>query len=188
MTCLLAKETPVFLGKRTPSRRVSILDPYSASNPFSHETDLYAITLAHVDEAKALFKSGFSCSQAICAAFAEDYGIDRGMALKLSCGFGAGMARSGNTCGAVTVALMVIGMKYGRTMAVDVAARDRTYAVVQAFMAEFLRRYTSVNCTDLIGYNLKNPEEYEQARAENLFHTRCAQLVHDASQILESVL
>jgi len=146
------------------------------------------MTLAHADEAKALFKSGFSCSQAICAAFAGDYGIDRATALKLSCGFGAGMARSGNTCGAVTGALMVIGMKYGRTTAADVAARDRTYVVVQAFMAEFSRRHASVNCTDLIGYNLKNPEEYEQAREKNLFHTRCAQLVYDASEILETVL
>ena len=123
------------------------------------------MTLTRAREAEALFRSGFSCSQAICAAFAGDYGIDRETALKLSCGFGAGIARSGNTCGVVTGALMVIGMKYGCTTTDDIAARDKTYAVAQAFMAEFQHRHQSINCTELIGYNLTNPDEYAQARA-----------------------
>ena len=104
-------------------------------------------------------------------------------------GFGKRKVQAtGNTCGAVTGALIVIGMKYGRTTSDDVAAKDKTYAMAQAFLAEFKHRHQLLNCTELIGYNLKNPEEYAQARAHNMFYKRCTRLVHDAGEILETVL
>jgi C_GCAxxG_C_C family probable redox protein len=66
------------------------------------------------DDAAAYFNEGFSCSQAVVSSFSEDLGFDKETARKISCGFGAGMARTGNICGAVTGAMMVIGLKYGR--------------------------------------------------------------------------
>ena len=146
------------------------------------------MTLTRADDAAAIFKSGFSCSQAVCCAFAGDFGIDRDTALKLSCGFGGGMGHTGNTCGAVTGALMVIGMKYGRTSLEDLAAKDKTYEVVNRFMTEFLRRNHSVNCTELVGYNLSDPKALAEAREHKVFHTKCAQFVHDAGDILEKIL
>jgi C_GCAxxG_C_C family probable redox protein len=114
------------------------------------------MTQTWADDAAVNFTNGFSCSQAVCLAFAEDFGIDRETALKLSCAFGGGMAHSGNTCGAATGALMVIGMKYGRTRLDDMVAKEKTYEVTNAFMTEFLRRNHSLNCTDLIGHNLSD--------------------------------
>ena len=146
------------------------------------------MTLTRADDAAATFTNGFSCSQAVCLAFAEDFGIDRETALKLSCALGGGMAHSGNTCGAVTGALMVIGMKYGRTRLDDLAAKDKTYEVANAFMTEFLRRNHSLNCTDLIGHNLSDPNALALAREKKLFHTKCAKFVRDAGEILENVL
>ena len=146
------------------------------------------MTLTRADDAAAAFTNGFSCSQAVCLAFAEDFGIDRETALKFSCALGGGMAHSGNTCGAVTGALMVIGMKYGRTRLDDLAAKDKTYTVANAFMTEFLRRNHSLDCTELIGYNLSDPKALALAREKKMFHTRCAKFVRDAGEILETVL
>ena len=146
------------------------------------------MTLTRADDAEALFTEGFSCSQAVCAAFAEDFGIDRDAALRLSCGLGGGMAHTGNTCGAVTGVLMVIGMKYGRTAVDDLAAKEKTYAVANEFLTEFLRRNHSLNCTDLIGHNLSDPNELAVAREKGLFKTRCTRYVHDAGEILEKIL
>ena len=146
------------------------------------------MTLTRADEAAANFTNGFSCSQAVCLAFANDFGVDRETALKLSCALGGGMAHSANTCGAVTGALLVIGMKYGRTRLDDLAAKDKTYEVANAFMTEFLRRNKSLNCTDLIGHNLSDPHALALARERKLFHTKCAQFVRDAGEILEDVL
>lgn len=146
------------------------------------------MTLTRADDAAAIFTEGYSCSQAVCAAFAEDFGIDRDTALRLSCGLGGGMAHSGNTCGAVTGALMVIGMKYGRTEVDNLAAKEKTYAVANEFITEFLRRNHAVSCTDLLGHNLSDPKELAIAREKDLFCTKCTLLVRDAGEILEKIL
>ena len=146
------------------------------------------MTHSRGDDAAAIFTGGFSCSQAVCLAFTEDWGVDRDAALKLSCAFGGGMGHTGNTCGAVTGALMVIGMKYGRTRPDDLAAKDKTYELVNAFNTEFLRRNLSLNCTNLIGHNLSDPKELSVARKKKLFHTKCLKFVRDAGEILEKIL
>ena len=146
------------------------------------------MTLTRADDAVAAFRDGFSCSQATCLAFAEDFGIDRETALKLSCAFGGGMAHTSKTCGAVTGALMVIGMKYGRTKADDVAAKEKTYEVTKAFMKEFNRRNHSLDCTTLIGHDLSDSIEYAIAKEKGLFRTKCDKFVQDAAEILEDLL
>ena len=146
------------------------------------------MTQTRADEAAEIFRSGYSCSQAVCLAFADDFGIDRPTALKLSCALGGGMAHTGNTCGAVSGALMVIGMKYGRTALDDLASKEKTYEVTNAFIQEFLRRNHSLNCTDLIGHNLSDPKELAVAREKKLFHIKCAKFVNDAGEILETIL
>lgn len=67
----------------------------------------------HLAEANELFRSGFNCSQAIVAVFSEEYGFPAETAIKMACPFGRGMGGCGCTCGALTGAMMVIGMKYG---------------------------------------------------------------------------
>ena len=58
------------------------------------------------------FNGNIHCSQIIVSEFAEEFGYDRNEAMKLANPFGGGMF-GGDTCGAVTGAMMVIGMKYG---------------------------------------------------------------------------
>jgi len=146
------------------------------------------MTLTRADDAAALFTAGYSCSQAVCTAFAEDFGIDRATALRLSCGFGGGMAHTGNTCGAITGALMVIGMKYGRTEVGDLAAKEKTYTLANAFITEFLRREHATGCTDLIGLDLSDPKNIITARENGLFRSKCMRYVRDAAEILEKLL
>ena len=140
------------------------------------------------EDAAELFRNGWSCSQAVACAFAKDFGIDETAALKLSCGLGGGMGHTGNTCGAVTGALMVIGMKYGRTTLDDLASKEKTYEMAQQFMKEFRRRNHSINCTEQIGYDLSIPEELAEAREKKAFHGKCSKFVGDAGDILEMLL
>ena len=146
------------------------------------------MTRTRADEAAEIFRSGYSCSQAVCLAFADDFGIDRPAALKLSCALGGGMAHTGNTCGAVSGPLMVIGMKYGRAALDDLASKERSYELAQKFIREFMRRHHSVNCTELIGHNLSDPKELATAREKNVFRTTCTKFVSDAGEILETML
>jgi len=146
------------------------------------------MTLTRADDAEAAFRSGFSCAQSVCLAFADDYGIDRETALKLSCALGGGMGHTDNLCGAMTGALLVIGMKYGRTHLDDLAAKEKTYEVTKEFITEFQRRNHSLRCTDLVGYNLSNPRELGLAREKGALKAKCPLLVRSAAEILEEIL
>ena len=122
--------------------------------------------------------SGFTCSSAVFSTFSEEIGLDPDTARKVACGFG----------GAVSGAILVTGLKYGKMKKGDDAATEKTRGLVREFILEFTARHGSVNCTELLGYNLIDPEEYEKARVSRLFVTKCPGLVGDAASILEKIL
>ena len=140
------------------------------------------------DDAAAGFREGFSSSKAVISSFSKDLGLDKETARKISCGFGAGMAQTGNICGAVTGAIMVIGLKCGKAAGGDDAAKERTYALVQEFITKFRAKNGSINCTELLGYDLSDTHAYAAARDSGLFLSKCPALVRDAADILEKIL
>ncbi|MGA2586499.1 MAG: C-GCAxxG-C-C family protein [Candidatus Aminicenantales bacterium] len=140
------------------------------------------------ERAAALFQEGFSCSQAVFATFSEDFGLDRDISLRLSQAFGGGMAHMGEACGAVTGAFMLIGLKYGRTKADDLEARDRTYAKMRQFTDKFKALHCSIQCRCLLGLDIGTEEGMRLAREKNLFQTLCSNYVRNAAEIVEEIL
>ncbi len=141
-----------------------------------------------VDQAMTLFQQGFSCSQAVCAAYAPALGLSRELALKIASGFGGGMGRQGEGCGAVTGAIMAIGLKTGPIEATDAAAKENTYALTQQVIDQFKDRHGTVLCRKLMGCDLDRPEGLQQAREAHLFTKRCPQLVQDAAEIVSALI
>jgi C_GCAxxG_C_C family probable redox protein len=115
-------------------------------------------------------------------------GLDRELALRVAGAFGGGMASMGRTCGAVTGALMAIGLRHGRTEAEDREAKERCRHLAREFMAQFEARNGSITCRQLLGLDISVPEQKERAREEGLFDTLCLRLVHDAAEIVESII
>jgi C_GCAxxG_C_C family probable redox protein len=140
------------------------------------------------DDALAGFKSGITCSSAVFSAFASELGLDDKTAKKIACGFGAGISKTGNICGAVSGAIMVIGLRYGKAEPGDDAATEKTRARTRQFIQEFTQKNGSVSCTELLGHNLNVQDEYNAAAKANLFRTRCPEYVRDAAAILERIL
>jgi C_GCAxxG_C_C family probable redox protein len=140
------------------------------------------------DDAYRCFMKRFTCSAAVFSAFSYELGLDPDMAKKIACGFGAGISRTGNICGAVSGGIMVIGLKYGKTEAGDEAATEKTRALTRQFIQEFTAKNGSINCTELLGYDMRTPEGYTAAKESGLFITKCPALVRDAADILEKIL
>jgi len=140
------------------------------------------------EEAVACFRSGFVCSQAVLSVFAEDYGLDRNTALKLGTAFGGGIARRAETCGAVTGALMVIGLGYGRSEQKDTQAKETTYRKSQEFIRWFTERHGAVGCRSLLEVDISTPEGTQAAKEKSLFQTLCPEFVEGAVEILEKIL
>jgi C_GCAxxG_C_C family probable redox protein len=140
------------------------------------------------DDAAGVFADGFNCAQAVLAAFAPELGLERELALRVAGAFGGGMGRMGEVCGAVTGALMAIGLRHGKYRAEGNAARDKTYALVQEFARQFRERHGALRCRELLGYDLSTPEGRQAARDSGLHDTLCPQLVRGAAEIVEGLL
>lgn len=122
------------------------------------------------------------------SSYGEEFGLGRELALRIAGAFGGGMARMGETCGAMTGALMVIGLKYGKVTAGDEKARERTYELSREFASRFKKRHGSIVCRELLGYDLSSPEQRAEAHQKGLFDTLCPSLVRHATEILEEIL
>lgn len=138
--------------------------------------------------AEQCFLSGFNCAQAVFSTYCNELGLDRDTALKIATGFGAGMSYIGETCGAVTGAFMLIGLKYGKIKVDDNVSKEKTYALVQEYTKKFFELHGSVKCKELLGYDISIPEEFQKARENQLFTTVCADLVRNSSKIVEEIL
>jgi C_GCAxxG_C_C family probable redox protein len=141
-----------------------------------------------VERAVSCFKDGFSCSQALLSIYGPEYGLDREMALKVSGAFGGGMGHIGETCGAVTGAFMIIGLKYGKTRVEDEQTREKAHSLVKEFVQEFKSRNGSIICRELIDCDISTPEGLKLAEEKGLFSTRCPEFVRDAAEIIEQIL
>ena len=139
------------------------------------------------EKALELFASGFNCSQAVLTAFAPDFGLDEKLALMLGTQFGGG-ARNAEMCGAVSGALMVLGLKYGHFESENNEQKQRAYAIAVEFTKRFKERNGSIVCRDLLGYDLTKPEDSACIKEKNLFRTICPEMIRSAVEVLEGVM
>ncbi len=140
--------------------------------------------MSAVNEAIELHRQGFSCSQAVFAAYCERLGLDKVLGLKLSCGLGGGLGRLGGRCGAVTGACLLIGLKYGMAEPGDTGAKNKTYEVVREFVARFEERQKSSVCSELTGVELLIADQSALDRIKPV----CDKAIRDAVEIVGEML
>ena len=141
----------------------------------------------HVERAVDYYSLNFNCTQGVFTTYAIEHGIDEKLALKLATNFGGG-ARKGEMCGAVSGALMVLGLLYGHSESDDLDTKARAYAMAEEYMNRFIKKNGSVVCRELLGYDLSKPEEKAVILEKNLFHTMCPNLICSAVEILDEFL
>ena len=140
------------------------------------------------EEAVAYFEEGFVCSQAVFATYAGSLGLELEIALPIADAFGAGMGGMAETCGAVTGAFMVIGLKYGRVHAEDSEAKEKTRRLIKELVRRFKNRHGSITCKTLLDIDISTDEGMETANKKGLFETHCPKFVRDAAEILENLI
>lgn len=102
------------------------------------------------DAAYAWFLKGYNCSQSVVAAFAAQLGLTEEMALRLSAGFGAGIGRMREVCGAFCGVVTVLSMVYADPT--DPKDKSRMYALVQQAAEQYRNRNGSgsIICRELL--------------------------------------
>jgi len=134
-------------------------------------------------EQTSLVFQEYNCAQTIFSLFAPGLGLDSKTAMRIASGFGSGMNR-GETCGAVTGAYMVIGLKSGHSSSFTEDKRH-TRELIRKFNDLFLLEHPSLKCKELLGYDVSDPVQREQARDEGVFNSRCPRYLTSAAQIIE---
>ena len=101
------------------------------------------------DAAYAWFLKGYNCSQSVVAAFAPQLGLTEETALRLSAGFGAGIGRMREVCGAFCGVVTVLSMVYADPA--DPKDKSRMYALVQQAAEQYRSRNGgSIICRELL--------------------------------------
>ncbi|MBN2403542.1 MAG: C_GCAxxG_C_C family protein [Spirochaetes bacterium] len=140
------------------------------------------------DIAVQKFKEGYNCAQAVLFSFCDELQIEKDLALKLACGFGAGIGRKQEVCGAVTGSAMVLGKKYGRGEREEISATENTYTIVREFIHKFEKKNGSIICGRLLnGCELLSQEGKKYFQENDLITRICIPCVKSAVEILEEM-
>ena len=131
---------------------------------------------------------GYFCSQIVFATLGEELGIDRKQALRLATGFGAGIAYQGDICGAVSGAIMAIGLKHGNDKPSEIDLRNKAIYFTQELIERIKARHGCYTCKGLTGIDYINVEGgiklyYEQGIAEKI----CIPVIIDCIEIVEEI-
>jgi C_GCAxxG_C_C family probable redox protein len=142
----------------------------------------------NAEAAETMFLEGYNCAQSVLACCGKSHGLPRDTAIKVAQAFAGGMGRTGNVCGAVTGALMAIGLKHWAHDAKDTDSKDQAYRLAQELLSSFRAQHGSIACRDLLGCDLSTPEGYRQAIETGRFRTLCPGLVKDAANLVDCLM
>ncbi len=138
------------------------------------------------DNAVELFFKGLNCSQVVLGSFCEKYGMKQEQGFAIGTGLGGGI-RQGEACGAVTGAVLVIGLKYGNSNDQEQDKKALCFEKTSEFLQLFQEKQGSIVCRDLLGYDLGKKDEREMATQKDIFRTICPIMIRTAIELLEEL-
>jgi C_GCAxxG_C_C family probable redox protein len=172
---------------RLPESRGCIRDKGDRSIVFGNKKASDNLKAQEVEQTIARFEEGLNCAQAVFSTYGPHFGLDSEIAVRIAGALGSGMGM-GETCGAVTGALMVIGLKQARLNGSSLFSKDRTEEIAREFVERFKARNVTTECRELLGCDISTREGLRSAQREKHFKKRCPKFVRDAAEILEEIL
>jgi len=145
--------------------------------------------MTRAEKAEALHASGCACSQAVFGAFAAEYGVDTGLAVRLSSGLGAGIGRLQLTCGAVSGGVLALGLALGNATGAEQDKKEAAYAAAREFVAAIEAEFGASGCRELLqGNDLQTAEGKERIKAAGLQQKVCAPIIRRSVELVEAAL
>lgn len=143
---------------------------------------------SRAEEALANMQKYGSCCTGVLATYSPELGIEKDLAAGLGRGMAGGIGGTGHVCGAVSGAVMVIGLKTTNKSNInDMAAGFKTMETAKKFVSRFEEKHSSIQCRELIGHDISTPEKREAAMKANAY-ADCPKFVESAVMILDDIL
>lgn len=142
--------------------------------------------MTRCEHAKNCHAKGYNCCQCVLAAFSDCHGMDEAALLSLGGGFGGG-AGTKELCGAVTGAVMTLGMLTPIDPADPAGGKKRSVALAREFQSRFRARFNALRCEELLQKKF-TAEEVGGAAAELNITGHCTMMIVAAVEIVEELL
>lgn len=141
------------------------------------------------EKAAELFKKGYNCAQAVATAFCEETGLSEEQTAKLVSGFGGGMGRMREVCGAVSGMVFVLSALEGYSDPNEKDGKRDLYATIQRLADKFKEKEGSLICRDLLkGTGADASPTPDERNAEYYKKRGCVGCVECAAGILDEYL
>lgn len=121
-------------------------------------------------------KQGYNCAQAVACTYCDLLGFEEETVFRMSEGFGAGMGGMSATCGAVSGAVLLAGLKSSDGELEAPKTKGKTYQFSKEIVNRFEEKCGSTICKELKGIGTGTP-----------MHS-CTDCIQDAAKIVENVL
>ena len=138
------------------------------------------------EKATSLFDKDFNCAESVLIAVSDVLGIKADVIPKIATPFGGGIGRRGSICGAVSGAIMAIGLEYGRMGPSE--DKEKAYELALRFYERFEKKFGSVLCHDLIECDLRTPEGRKKAKDLRVHEEKCCRFVAGAADIVTGLM
>lgn len=141
----------------------------------------------YAERAEKLFREGCNCAQAVFLAYSDLTGMDRDTAIKAAASFGGGMGGLREVCGALSGAIMALGLICAPTDPTDHDKKAEHYRRVRVLAEKFKNKHNTIICRELLGDQAKS--QVPAKRTDEYYQKRpCDQFVYDSAEALEEVL
>jgi C_GCAxxG_C_C family probable redox protein len=162
-----------------------VVDLVEATSPGAGSEFVPAPMVA-AETAANFFAAGHNCAEAVLLTFAVDWNMPT--MVRLATGFGGGMGRAGEACGAIAGAIMALGARFGRSVPDDEEAKERCYEAVGELLERFRDAQGHVTCRDLTGLDLATEAGRRKAEDRDLRGTVCRESVRAAAGIAAEIM
>lgn len=119
----------------------------------------------------------FLCSESMLLALSKCQQVESELIPRIATGFGAGLARCGEICGALAGAIMGLGIRFGRTRVEETPADQRPYDFAQRMVNLFKARFGHTRCLEILGLDLSKESDLKRYREENMWEKVCYKLI-----------
>ena len=144
---------------------------------------------SRVEQAVATFEEGFTCAQAVFSTYADLFGMDREMALKLSSPMGGGIGRMREVCGVVSAMAMLAGLKEGNTDPENEEGKERIYLLTRRMAGKVKEQFGTIVCRELLGIGGMEESAKPSVRTQQYYQERpCLKLIEVAAKTIEEML
>lgn len=141
------------------------------------------------EKAILYFNNSFNCAQSVFTSFGPELGLSEDECMKISTAFGAGMGKQQHVCGAVSGALMVLGLKFGKALNDSETKKENTYNKAREFLQNFESRNGSIQCKQLLqGLDMNNDKDLKKINKLGLFENKCESYIKIAVEILNELI